>query len=182
MRITAKSTRLQAELQRRVASFPAGTTLAAKIVVPPEMIWWYWQEFGTALYAERGTLPGNEAGYHIPSPDNLDAHILVFQGRDGQTVHVKHAFTYGIPAKHMVTTVLGDIRAEVARLLSTAIGTYDITALHAALLEKVMPRVKEIIRGSFEANLSNFNRENGRLEATPADEFEAKATIEDVST
>jgi hypothetical protein len=150
--------------------------IAAKIIVPPEMIWWYWQEFGTALYAERSP---SYPGYDVPSVPDISI-TLRFEGEDGRTILTKHVFTTGVPAKHMVTSIHDAIRQYAFTRIREVIKAtqYNPAGLEQLLLEDIMPRVKDMIRDSFAENLhEHAGRQFGRLPIPPEEEFESKATI-----
>lgn len=171
----------QSKLDEMIAEWSLYQTIAAKITVPPEMIWWYWQEFGTASYAEASP---SYPGYTVPKvPDPTIT--LRFQGLDGSIILTKSIFTTGVPAKHMVTSVLNDIRryafTRVREVLKAT--NYSAIALEDLLLTDIMQYAKTIIIESFALNLSEHaGRQFGRLgSSTPAEEFTAKATIVNTS-
>lgn len=178
---TVKSTKLSKNLERMRSQFTGINKLSFKLVVPPEMIWWFWQEFGTAMYAERGTKAGNEVGYDVPNASNGDAKTLRFYDRTlGQFRLAKHTFVFGIPAHHMVTDSLPEIELTIKASIPKAFreADYDLNKIHDILLTEMMPKIKEIIREAFATKLDLPSRPNGRLEQSAADEFEQKATIE----
>jgi hypothetical protein len=177
---TVKSTRLKLTLRRLQQQWRSAGKIAAVIRVPPEMIWWYWQEWGTGVYAEKGTKPGNEVGYFVPAPENTEANILLFYNQDGQLIYREEVFVFGIPAKHMVGSVEKDAREILKEGTRKALKErgYNPEALRSHLLDELMPRIKELIRRSFESNLSSEARDRGRLPVSPAEEFESKAKIE----
>ncbi len=51
-------------IQKRAQEWSHVKKLAARIVVPPELQWWYWQEFGTAVRGDAGRASGKT--YRIP--------------------------------------------------------------------------------------------------------------------
>lgn len=166
-------------LQKMQNSFQGLDVLSFDLVVPPEMVWWYWQEFGTALFAEKGT--DNPYGYTIV-PKNAKA--LRFYDRNvGDFRIAKEVFVYGIPAHHMVTNSLPEIRVTIKGYVAQAMkeSGYDMLALKEILLTKMMPEIKEIVRQAFEAALDNSPRPGGKLDVPAAVEFENKATIVDTS-
>src|SRR6478752_1499987 len=96
-----------AHLQRRIEAWH-GRKIGARIRVPPELSWWYWQEFGTAT---RGDQP--QASGHTYPIYPVNAKMLSWPGASGQRV-----FSHGVPAhpgippRRSVTKVLDDIRQE----------------------------------------------------------------------
>lgn len=176
---TIKSQRVfDSKMEDLIAEWSLYKDIAAKIVVPPEMIWWYWQEFGTAAFAERSP---SYPGYDVPQ--NTDPTItLRFQGRDGKLVLTKHVFTTGVPAKHMVTSIQNDIRVYAFTRIREVLkaSNYNPAGLEEALLTDIMVAAKDMITASFADNLSEHaDRQFGRLQgATAADEFAQSATIE----
>lgn len=179
---TVKGTKFKQQLQSMQARF-SGKRISAKLTVPPEMMWWYWQEFGTASFAERDTTA--PSGYEVPALANqVEGKYLYFVSRRDGAAHIRHSvFVLGIPARHMVTLVLPDVEALVKSDTATALkeGSYSFEFLHNYIITKTMPAIKRIIRQSFQDQLSNTVRETGRLDVTAADEFEAQAEIVDLT-
>jgi hypothetical protein len=154
-------------------------TLAFEIVVPPEMVWWYWQEFGTALYAEKGT--DNPFGYTVAP---VHGKALRFYDRGvGDFRITKETFVFGIPPHHMVTNSIPEIRV----LMSTSVieylqsSNYDLNIVKQRMRTEMMPKVKEIVRRAFEVALDLSNRPGGKLDVPAHMEFDTKAIIVDVS-
>jgi hypothetical protein len=176
---TVQSTKFLPNLRGMRERFKGINQFSYKIVVPPEMIWWYWQEFGTALYAERGTKPGNEVGYDV-TPINKGALKFYDRGAGDFRIAAK-TFVYGIPPHHMVTDSLPEIEIEMKQSVMQAFreAEYDANKIHEILLTKMMPRIKEIIRQAFEIKLNLPSRPNGKLDQSAADEFEQKAEVKD---
>jgi hypothetical protein len=179
---TVRGTKFKQQLQTMQAEF-SGKRISAKITVPPEMLWWYWQEFGTASFAERGTTA--PSGYEVPSLANqVEGKYLYFVSRQDGAAHIRHSvFVLGIPAKHMVTLSIPDIQKRVKEDTAIALkqGGYDFNYLRDYFISQTMPAIKEIIRQSFQDQLATTTRETGRLDVTAAEEFEAKAEIIDLT-
>lgn len=175
---TAKSNNaFSQQVAELVSEWALYKVIAAKIVVTPEMVWWYWQEFGTAAFAERSP---SYPGYDVPSVPDISI-TLRFQGEDGRIVLTKHVFTTGVPAKHMVSSIQDDIRKYAfTRIREVLKATkYNPAGLEQVLLEDIMPRIKDMIKESFADNLNEHaGRQFGRLHgSTPEQEFENNATI-----
>jgi hypothetical protein len=178
---TVKSKLFVKQLQAMRERLHGANRLAFRIVVPPEMAWWYWQEFGTALYAERET--SNPTGYTIKPKAGVA--LKFFDRGSGEFRFANEVFVYGIPAKHIVEESIPEIHIVVKHDAIQAFkqSGYNPHEMRDILLNNMMPKIKEIIKLAYEVKLSNTPRPGGRLEGTTAaDEFEAKAVIEDLST
>lgn len=185
--IEFKSMKFMDELRRRRAEFSGGP-MVFRITVPPEMRWWYWNEFGTATFAEKGT--DNPGGYEI-SP--TDAKILFFPRKNGEWVFRMSQWMEGIHPKHMITSINGELCNEAGRALMRALvqGHFKEESVRSMFMEVIMPRLKEMIKQSFEDNLDKYygsggrpNNEHssgGRLDQPAWQEFEQKAEVQQIS-
>lgn len=146
------------ELDRRLRDF-SYPKLKYRIQVPPELRWWYWNEFGTAEFATEGRLgdaykipdgskPGSEwKGGKISFPEN--GSLTTFITR-------KYVYHPGIHPHHMITSVLGEIKDIIRVQVAEAIlsGVFDLEHLREVLMKNTMPDIKESIVFSFAMNLN----------------------------
>jgi hypothetical protein len=183
--IEFKSMKFLKELQRRRNEF-AGGPMVFRISVPPDMRWWYWNEFGTATFTEKDT--SNPDGYEI-SP--TDAKLLFYPRKNGDWVFSMSQWMQGIHPKHMITTITGEIGAEASRGLVKALveGNFRQEAVRSMFLDVIMPRIRNMIRESFRENLDQYYaggrpyNENSSHEGLgqPAwQEFDSKAEIQEI--
>lgn len=171
-------------LKRRKASW-VGAKLASRIVVPPALQFWYWQEFGTAVGGRAGlTDPAGGASGHTYSIYPVNAAALSWpDGQGGRTVvHYvqKHP---GTRSHHFVYRSLADIKAVACAEITKAFheGQWKYGIVKSALNNKVMPQAVEIIAVNMERSLPG-TREDGKLNGSlAADFFRGLATIQDTS-
>lgn len=149
------------------------------------MFWWYYQEYGTALYAEKAT--DNPVGYFVRP---VGAKALSFYDRAAGNVRLTpETFVFGIPAHHMITDILPEIRKEVCKIIGASLKE-DMSAeqVRTYMLSYLMPSLVEMIAEQFAVKLSLPIRPNGRLSEqadgaqTAADEFRLKATYKETSS
>lgn len=170
------------QLQERRAKW-VSSSIAVRLTVPPELFWWYLQEFGTASAGDKGGVP-----YSI---DPVDSELLAYPGPDGKTVFAHHVNHPGIKPRRMVTKVLPQIREAIARRATEALkdgATQDPAVMLQAMLAAVGD-AKELIVESIAQNLpgtrpvnTQFPKQGGKLGGrTAASVFEENATVVDVS-
>lgn len=160
-----------------------GGSLAAQIIVPPDMKWWYWQEFGTA---QRGD-PGRASGvpYDVLP---VDAKAIRFPDArvpntaDGSRVQAALYNQPGIPPKHFVTRSLAAI-IFTAAMNFQEVGRktqYDVEAIRTDLLTRTMVQAKDKITAAMAESLTGV-RIDGKLHGLPAAAlFESNAQIRNV--
>ncbi len=150
--------------------------ISFRIVVPPDLRYWYWHEFGTATYtggAPYQIKPVNADYLMWPDPSSPDG----FHRQYMVTAHP------GVRPRHMVRKVLDDIGRYTMREVMEALvhGGYKVSALRARLLEVSMPHVKSIIVQSIAQELPG-SRTDGRLEGrTAAQDFEVRSSVKDMN-
>jgi hypothetical protein len=178
------------ELSRRRQQF-AQPTVAFRIVVPPEHRWWYWNEFGTATHAERGT--ANPTGYKIPDPSKPGSEwqgkllLIPIGGKNsGEYKIVPEVWHPGISPKHFITTRLPEIHAVVQEHVAKALltGGFNLEFLRHILATRTMPTIKAAIVESISENLEQDGVRDdpyARLEGEPASMvFDAVSNIIEV--
>ena len=167
MKFSFQSTKFAAELQRRLESIAGGPRVMSGLLhVPPELAWWYWQEFGTA------------GPYDI---DPVNAKVLSWPTPEGRAIahHVKHP---GIKPRRFVTDSLPEIRQKMAQDFMAVFTTFNPELYKQALLTSTLPEAKKIIVSAIEDRLPG-TRIDGKLAGdTAANTFDSAATITDVST
>lgn len=175
---TIKSLQFLEQLKKMRSEFGSVNKVAFTITVPPEMVWWYWQEYGTALYAERST--SNPVGYYVRPQE---AQALKFYDRaTGNFRITNETFVYGIPAHHMITDILPEIQQQIREISVEGMKQgYNINNLHSYLETVGVPHIIQIISESFATKLDLPVREGGRIGGTAAEEFDQKVQIVDTT-
>jgi len=151
-----KSGRLMDELRRRAEQM-ARDNIKLKLTVPPEHIWWYYQEFGTATFNENA--PGSK--YRIPGEENVGAKTLHFYWeRLGEVVHFEYVWHPGVHPKHMITDIEKELRSTLADSVKEALaeGKFSYEVLRGQLTQVGMARVKELIVQAFDQKLGGGPR------------------------
>lgn len=191
------SAKLIANLET-VKSKLAGRKVSARITVPAELDWWFYQEFGTATHFNQETidLPPGVTQAAIPGTTAPDGYTIRAQfGKhlrlpitvnfpepwEGSAVH--HP---GVSPKAYIRRILPEIHKQSSFLVATALleSGYDPAAVQAALMNEVMPAILADITNSMSEQLgNNIDRDTpGKLgHADPASVFHSAATIVDSS-
>jgi hypothetical protein len=163
------STKFLAELKARAKSFKQ-RRISAVLTVPPDLRWWYWLEFGTALRGETGKTPtGYEKASGHPYPIvPVDAPILSFPTEFGQrfAMSVVHP---GIRPRKSVTKAIPEIMEKAHVDIVNALITkgFRYSSIKDALVQKSLPRAKELIAENLLKDAPNV-RPDGRLEGDTA--------------
>lgn len=179
---TVKSTKFLNQLAKMREDFSGKRKVAFKLTVPPEMVWWYWQEFGTALYAEKGSSSGNEVGYFVRP---VEGKSLKFYDRSSGNFRITNeTFVFGIPAHHMITDILPQIQDDLKQIVSEGLRQgYTVETLESYLLEVGVPQIIQLVSQSFEDKLDLPIRPNGKLGGISAtQEFDQKVQFEVTTT
>lgn len=164
-------------IRLRSEKFASIQHIAATIVVPDDMIWWYYNEYGTATKS----LVNPGIAYDIVP---VNANSLAFPGADGGTVFAHAVLHPGIKPSKMVEMVREEIRVYVAKAVKEYFTEFDFdpTLVKESLLSTIMPRVKEFITQSFAQQLTGV-RVDGKLGGRSAAEvFDQEATVVDTSS
>lgn len=150
MKLTFSSTRFLAALDQRIANVRSRTA-SARITVPEELIWWYFQEFGTASRATMGT--SNPDGYEIVP---IHGDFLKFPGKDGETVYSKAVHHPGVYPRAFIRRILDDIVNAAMKDVGQALlaNGYSFDAVAQALIDYSLPRAKEMIVQSMAEELT----------------------------
>lgn len=169
-------------LQARAKEW-ANAKIAARIVVPDDLRWWYWQEFGTATGGrshqvdETGGASGSK--YEI-RPTNV---AMLSWTENGQTVYRPVVQHPGVPSHHFVTRTLQD-NLEMASIKIVAAmdrSKWNVDTVRQSLLEEVMPRVKENIVEMIGLTLGGGDPDGKLGGRSAAEVFEAESQIVDSS-
>lgn len=167
---TLKSNKLINRLTALSAAL-SGRRPAARIVVPEELAWWYYQEFGTVggytIAAEDGKflrLPA--AGIH-PNPTFRDS-----------VIHP------GVSPKSYIRDILPEVYVVAARAATQALmeSGYSADAVQSVLMGTVLPEIKERIADSMSRALHQHRTADdpGKLGVEePAEVFRNSAEIVD---
>jgi hypothetical protein len=177
---TIKSLNFLNKLAEMRQDFSSLHKVAFTITVPPEMAWWYWQEFGTALYAEKGSLSGNETGYFVRPQEGK---ALKFYDRAAGNFRITNeTFVFGIPAHHMITDLLPVIREQITEIAAEGLKQgYTLEGLRAYIEEAGVPHIVQMISDQFALKLDLPVRPNGRIGGTAAQEFDQKVQVVETS-
>jgi hypothetical protein len=157
--------------------------LSARITVPPELDWWYWNEFGTATKAD----PGRGSG-HTYSIEPKDAKALAFPGANGTVITARVDAHPGIKPSRSVA----ESRAQIDELLKSIVG--QAVAQYAdnpqeiqRVLHTVAEQAVDIISDALSQNLNGvrnadplFPNQMGKLHGQrPGDVFKQNASVVD---
>ena len=177
---------LSRELVRRIRELKK--PVAARIKVPATMKWWFWQEFGVATRRRavvQYNVPGpSTRGYTI---EPVNAQILSFPnvnpsggGYDllEDPTNPENVVAMRIPVdagnvrshpgyepRYMVRSVLPAIHrfAGESLLRSLIVRDYNMDQVREDLISGIMPHVLDQLADSFNQNLDNYDRQDGRL-------------------
>jgi hypothetical protein len=168
--IKFRGTKLAEELQRRIGKV-AGRRPAARIVVPEELAWWYFQEFGSTGPYE---IVARDGGV-LRLPPTADYPHPTFRSS------VMHP---GVAPKAYVREVLPDIQQMAAKEMTAAFvqSDYDPQAVQDVLMSRVMPDALDRICESMSKELHQTRTAEypGKLgTAAPEDVFRSSAEIKD---
>lgn len=162
------STKLVQHLQDRAQRI-AGRNPAARIVVPEDMKWVLVQEHGSI--GPYPITPKNADSLRLPPKEDFP----LYHGS------VEHP---GVSPKKFITAIEQDIQ-ELAGKSSARVlveSQFDPDAVQEALVDQIMPEIKEMIAKSM-SDVLHQNRTidfPGKLgTTTPADAFREKAEIEE---
>lgn len=161
--ISLKAPRLSGSFRKRLDSrmrkWRQVGSLAARIQVPRELRWWYFQEFGTGEQGESGVASGHS--YPIRA---TNAPLLIFPwgGVVVQTVYVEHP---GVPPRSSVRKVLSEIRSKAGDGLHKAFknGAADSPRLLLNSLAATAQSAKGLIARSLHVNVPG-TREAGEID------------------
>jgi predicted DNA-binding protein (UPF0278 family) len=173
-------------IQKRIAELAANKSPAARIRVPADMKWWYFQEHGT-----RGKTSGSNGKQYTISAK--PGGKLVFTNSQGVKVFADSVPHYGVKPSRFLTSVLPEIQAEVRRAFREALlkGALDSPADFKAVVLHSVQSAKKLIGDSMRAKLqpngpkpsnSTYPKQSGKLGGQlAADVFERDAIVVDTS-
>lgn len=175
---TVKSKNFLKELRRRRRAF--GARISGRITVPPELSWWYYQEFGTATLSE---LHPSKRWYRI---DPVNAKVLSWPDPNEPGGRTFREFTFhpGVRPRAIVRQVLSQIRNGAAQDLEASMlsGGFRPEIVKQRLLDKTMVEALKAIVRSMAVELPGTRPDGGKLEGqSAADVFESGAQIVDTS-
>lgn len=138
------------KLRARAAAW-SGAKVSRKIVVPPELSWWYWQEYGTATRR----VPNPGPPFDIKP---VDKKVLAFPSDGGFVFKSSVDDHPGINPQYIVRDSLEEIKKKASSELREVVGKGGLDtptvvgeALERALefgIEKIAERMDERIPGS----------------------------------
>lgn len=181
-----------AMFERRKAAWSAQKTVGAKLTVPPELAWWYFQEFGTAgqnVTGEQASetyeihpLPGNLAAHQSNNPSQL---VFMLGGElvtRGAVLHHPGVRSAGFVRK--AQPIFNQTIHEKLREALNAGAHEDPTKIENVVLQS-MQLIKDEIVDSMAVQLGHFSDgddpQYGRLKGQkPEDVFKANALIDKV--
>lgn len=174
-------------LARRIKSWAAAPKIGAVIHTPPELAWWYYNEFGTATKREG---MGPPTGYYeIPG---YGISIFTYKGehhrRKAGVNPVHHPGTH---ASHAVSLAQPDYQHALSMAVKTgfAHGSLDSPAKVQASIESGMEEAKELIARNYDALLqhNDYHSAPGGIEGTgklegrkAADDYRKLAQVKDI--
>lgn len=140
--------------------------VSARITVPDELSWWYWNEFGTASKADPGR--GSGAPYPI---EPVNGKALVFQGRAGTVITSRVDAHPGVRPSRSVAESRQQIDQVMRDAVAKAIAqSADKPELVQEALQSAARQAVEIIGEAMNRNLqpsrdgdSEFPNQAGRL-------------------
>jgi hypothetical protein len=164
-----------------------GVTISARIEVPDTLVWWYWQEFGTASSGDAGRASGHS--YEIVPKQ---AKLLVYPYNGQKVISLRVEAHPGIKPRRSVTKALPEIReatqANVRKAL-VAGGADHPELIRQAILESAQ-EAKRLIVESIAQNIpgtrdgdSEEHISPGKLGGrTAASVFDEEAQVVDLSS
>lgn len=164
--------------------------ISARLVVPEELRWWYFHEFGSATFNEKHPtgaypiVPITAPYLKFPNPEGKYISSEMFSHFDDGFTRRFKVMHPGVRPTHMITLVLDDIRQMAATEIVQAMvsSRYSKDAVRERLVQVVLQQAKQIIVESIEAHLEG-QREDGKLHGRSAGEvFNDYAVVKDTST
>lgn len=184
------STKLRSRLMR-IANNMRGAQIAARIQVPSDLSWWYWQEFGSASRQRSDApFPGGIGGNYTIKPidresngDDYASVKVLHWGPEGGGVFAPSVSHPGIRPRLFVRQAIPQIMRQFGADVAAALkgGAYTENVLKRVLMEQTMPYALALIVSNLETAAPG-TREDGRLLGNSAAEtFEEEAEIVDAS-
>jgi len=180
----------------------AGKEIKGRIVVPPELRWWYFQEFGTATHLTVGVpavntenlkitavAPSTKPGGYGIDPVNgswLSWPTTSVEGftQNGRRFVRRVLHHPGVRPRGFVRQSLRYITLQSKRLLVLAMlnSGFNYEAVHSTMIQEVMPAVVKMIAVSMDTTGVDGTRSDGKLSGKSASEaFREGATVFDMS-
>jgi hypothetical protein len=180
------------KLNERLKKWQTAKGAAARVRVPNELSWWYWNEFGTATrfkapsgaelsHASIKPVAGSRTGAYDIDP--VDAEALRFP-QGGEIQHRDHVEHPGIRPSRSVTQALPQIERALVQRVQSALkrGAVDNPELLDSAILSATQEAKLLITQSMAENLPGTRElepEHGRLGGrTAAEVFDQQATVE----
>lgn len=170
-------------LKQRRQQF-ASIKMAAQITVTPELAWWYWQEFGTAIRGDAGRASGRTydnptgpTGFAFPD-------AIIPNAPGGYRVGEQLLNQPGIYGKHFVEQSIPSIMKFAGRNLMEAghESGYNPVVMRTDLLTNTMPTAINIIANTIAGALPG-TRTDGKLHGdSAAGVFEREAKVRNVGS
>jgi hypothetical protein len=173
IKTTITSTKFLAEMTRRASAVRA-TPIAAKIVVPDSLRWYYWLEFGTALRGEAGHASG-----HTYDIDPVKRLVLAWP-KSGGMHFAAHVVAPGIRPRAFIRKVLPDIRTAAGTAVGSALlaSGFDLAAAQSALTQSMSVAI-EVMADSLALETTSDVREasTGGMGRTASEAFRIDAKV-----
>lgn len=190
-------------LEARAAAWASKKVLAARLTVPPELAWWYWNEFGTAgetqpaefnKVSQWSTGPitgptGAPTSYKIKA-SGINALELVFRTGEGTLFRGEEVTHPGIRPSRNVQKALPMIQLRIMEGVRSTIkaGLLDNPTLILGTFKNSLEQAKTLITEQMQKNMGkptgrppikedSFDRDLGRLEGRPAHTVFAGAAV-----
>lgn len=196
--MTFTSTKLAVNLAS-IRSRLAGSKIAARVSVPTDLDWWFYQEFGTATHFDEDPIALPDGIEQAPLPPSASPDFYVIRARAGGklrlpiTMHWPDAWEGpyvlhpGVAPKAFIRRILPDIHAATSLALAQALyeRDYDPSSVQQALMSEIMPNIIQEIAASMAESLhGESDRDSpGKLEGSnPADVFLESASVVDISS
>jgi hypothetical protein len=172
-------------LKQRLDAWSKNASIAASVRVPPELAWWYWNEFGTASKAEPGY--GSGSSYEITVDT---APFLVYRGREGNLIEAISVSHPGIRPARNVRKALPELNDKIAFAIGNLIkeGGLDTPQQFHTEVQVLAGAAKQLIVEQMALNMDGPDEETekdkqyGRLKGQKAaDVFDQSAQVIDTT-
>ena len=195
MKFTSKKLVLNLE---GVKSRLTGRKMSARITVPADLDWWFYQEFGTATHFDEEAFEMPPGVTTLPLPNTHSPGGYIIPAAPGKTLRLPVTMHFpdawegpavnhpGVSPKAFIRRILPVIHKKSSEAVAMALveGKYDPGYVQQVLLTETLPEILVDITDSMALALhSSSDRDTpGKLGSqSPADVFESSATIVDSS-
>jgi hypothetical protein len=164
------------KLQTLVNKYQSKKVVGYRIEVPPELIWWYYQEYGTAVRGE----PGKASGVPYDIKPVIAKALRIPQG-NGSFSFVREIKDHpGIPARYSVKKILPELEKYCKEQFAKP-GIIDDPKFLAKTSKECAEFAIKLIAESLDRNLDGIRRIDGKLEGDyPGEVFEKLAKVVEI--